>query len=300
MASQEIVLRNMEETFASLSISRHPSEVLAEAAKAANALNEVIAKKPKQVTFNGKKYLENEDWITLARFYGVTSRIKNTTFVEFGEGEVKVRGWEATAEAYRESTGQVIATADSMCLNDEENWGLRPKYEWVDGKRKQSGLIPVPLFQLRSMAQTRASSKVLSMVFKWVVVLGGFQPTPAEEMDENVIEGDSQGQQIRRPQRKEAAKTEEPKPRDPECISEAQGKRMYAICKQLKLSDDEIKAEMRRLLKDKAGNPLEHSRDMLKKDYEGFIDSVDPQFKHHDKPKAAAGGDSGKYDRENF
>lgn len=300
MASQESALVQMQEQFASLAISRHPSAVLAEAAQAANAIKEVIDKKKKKVIFNGEVYVENEDWITLARFYGVTAKIKSTNYVEFGT----VRGFESTAEAYLVSTGQVIGTADSMCLNDEDNWGMRAKYEYPDGRKTKVGEVPVPLFQLRSMAQTRASSKVLSLLFKWVVVLAGFRPTPAEEMDEMTIDAQpNSSPEIKRPQRKESkaeAKTEQP--RDPECISEPQSKRLYAICKQLKLSDEEIKAEMRRLLKDKAGNPLEHSRDMLKKDYEGFIDAVDPKFQHHDKPKGSADSSdrSGKYDRDNF
>jgi hypothetical protein len=69
-----------------------------------------------------------------------------------------------------------------MCLNDEERWSTRPKYEWQDGKRIRMGEEIVPLFQLRSMAQTRACAKALRNVFAWVVVLAGYKPTPAEEM----------------------------------------------------------------------------------------------------------------------
>ena len=53
-----------------------------------------------------------------------------------------------------------------MCLNDEPNW-----------KKK-------PLFQLRSMAQTRASSRVYASVFRFVTVLAdNVAGTPAEELD---------------------------------------------------------------------------------------------------------------------
>ena len=50
------------------------------------------------------------------------------------------------------------------------------------GKKVAVGSTPTPLFQLRSMAQTRACGKALSNLFKWVVVLAGYKPTPAEEM----------------------------------------------------------------------------------------------------------------------
>jgi hypothetical protein len=45
------------------------------------------------------------------------------------------------------------------------------------------GEVLVPWFQLASMAQTRAGAKALRNAFAWVVVLAGYQPTPAEEMD---------------------------------------------------------------------------------------------------------------------
>src|SRR6185437_14382005 len=59
----------------------------------------------------------------------------------------------------------VISSAEAMCLNDEPNWKSKP------------------MFQLKSMAQTRACAKALRNVLAWVVVLAGYAPTPAEEMD---------------------------------------------------------------------------------------------------------------------
>lgn len=148
----------------SLMFLRDPNVVLKEAGKAAAALKKVIDAKPKQIKFNGEIYLENEDWLTVARFYGVTSRIRSTTYVQFGEGDYTARGFEAIAEAYHIESERVLSMAESMCLSDEKTW------------------ITKPLFQLRSMAQTRASSRVLRQVFGWVVVLAGYKPTPAEEM----------------------------------------------------------------------------------------------------------------------
>ena len=149
----------------SLMFARDPKVVLAEAEKAAKALKRVIDSKPKQIKFNGEVYLENEDWLTVARFYGVTSRIRATHYVQYGDPETHfVFGFEAIAEAFHVERGEVISTAESMCLSDESTWAKKP------------------LFQLRSMAQTRASSRVLRQVFGWVVVLAGYKATPAEEM----------------------------------------------------------------------------------------------------------------------
>lgn len=163
-----------------MSLSRDPKIILAEAKRAATALKKVIDGRQKKLTFNGEQYLFNEDWLTVARFYGVTSRIRETRYVEYGDS---VRGFEAVAEAYLVHSGQIISTGEAMCLSDEPKWNMRAKYSYEKGRKVKVGEEPVPLFQLKSMAQTRASSRVLRQVFAWVVVLAGYQPTPAEEMD---------------------------------------------------------------------------------------------------------------------
>lgn len=146
----------------SLKIDRAPSEVLAEAQTAARALLGVINAKPKKVVFNGEQYLEFEDWQTVARFYGLTVRTLRTQSIQLGE----TRGFEAFAEVVHLASGAVVSAADAMCLSDEPNWSRKP------------------LFQLRSMAQTRACAKALRNALAWVVVLAGFRPTPAEELPE--------------------------------------------------------------------------------------------------------------------
>lgn len=161
-----------------IGVMREPKAVLAEAKIAAQALMTVVAQKAKPVVMNGEQYLEFEDWQTVAKFYGVTAKVVKTEFIDLGG----VKGFEATAEAIRLSDGMAISSADSMCLNDEDKWSTRSKFEYVNGKRTKVGDVAVPLFQLRSMAQTRACAKALRNVLAWVVVLAGFKPTVAEEM----------------------------------------------------------------------------------------------------------------------
>ena len=208
----------------SLEVGRDPVLVLAEAQKAAAALKDVIERKTKKVMFNGEQYLEFEDWQLVGKFYGVTPKILETKYVEYGE----VKGFEARAVAvvYDKRTGETTerSAADAMCLNDEENWGSRPKYEWHYVKKSggssledpgkeeiiweatdkgnrpkkvkvKVGEVPVPLFQLRSMAQTRACAKALRNVLAWVVVLAGYRPTPAEELDYDRERTKDQGEQ---------------------------------------------------------------------------------------------------------
>lgn len=144
-----------------LVMRRKPDEVIREARTAATALMEIIKNKPKSVKFNGEVYLEFEDWQLLGRFYNVSVKVIRTDEVMFSED---VQGFEAEAVAIHHD--QEISGAVAMCLNDERNWKDKP------------------LFQLRSMAQTRACAKAFRNVLGWVAVLGGCKPTPAEEMEE--------------------------------------------------------------------------------------------------------------------
>ena|SRR5215475_6689223 len=158
------VAMTIPKSFEGLSLQRAPETVLEEARRAARALADVIAKKPKKVVFGGEIYPEFEDWEMIGRFYSITAATVSTRFTVVGGA----RGYEATAEALdtRTSPATRISTAESMCMSDEANWQHKP------------------LFQLRSMAQTRACAKALRNVLGWVVVLGGLAPTPAEEMRE--------------------------------------------------------------------------------------------------------------------
>lgn len=160
-----------------LAMARDPNQVLAEAMNAAKALQSIIKQKAKPVVFGGKKYVEFEDWQVLGRFYGVTAKIVSTDYIDIGG----TKGFLARAEAI-DSTGRVISAAEAMCLNDEDKWSARAKYEYPNGVKTKTGEIPVPLFQLRSMAQTRACAKSLRNVLAWVVVMAGYEPTVAEEM----------------------------------------------------------------------------------------------------------------------
>lgn len=145
-----------------LGVPHPPEAVLQEAQKAAKALEKVVAGKKRPVIFRGEQYLEFEDWQTVAKFYGLCARTLEAEPVEiFG-----VKGAKAKAEVIDLRTGQVVGGAEAYCMRDEENWKEKP---W---------------FQLASMAQTRAGAKALRNVLAWVVVLAGYRPTPAEEIQE--------------------------------------------------------------------------------------------------------------------
>lgn len=183
-----------------LKLWRAPEEVLIEAQQAAAALQKRIAGKADPVRFNGEQYIENDDWQMLANFFGYSPKIESTEPFEMGD----VRGFKACAVLIHEHSGRIVGRGEALCLDDEENWGPRTKYEWQDvydasgqkirdaaGKslrhRVAIGTVPTPLFQLMSMAQTRACNKAMSNKLKWVVSLAGYATTPAEDMHEATL-----------------------------------------------------------------------------------------------------------------
>jgi len=160
MSGQELTVVDAQTTVLT-TMETAPAAVLAEAQKAAAALKDVIARKPKPVVINGEQYLEFEDLQTVGRFYGYTAGSEGQPeFVELGGA----RGFKATAIAI-DSRGIVRSRATAYCMDDEDRWGKAPTY------------------QLASMAQTRANAKALRNVLSWVTVLAGYKATPAEEMD---------------------------------------------------------------------------------------------------------------------
>jgi hypothetical protein len=217
MPTQELATVEHEgAALALVTMDSAPITVLNEARRAATALQQVIAQKPRKVVMNGKQYLEFEDWQTVGRFYGVTAKGDGDPEpVNMGQDDSgkPIRGFRASAVAV-DKMGHVLSRATAYCLTDEEKWGSRSKYVWMYAKKSggwspedpgkeeivwekneqtgkskpkkqkvQMGTESVPLFQLASMAQTRAAAKALRNVLSWVAVLGGYGTTPAEELD---------------------------------------------------------------------------------------------------------------------
>ena len=138
---------------------------MAEATAKAKVLTRVIAAQSDKyvVHAQGQEFLRYEAWATLAQGYGLTAGIETIENVLDTDGH-SVLGVKATA-ILRDSTGTQIGGAPAFCMFDEPNW-----------KNK-------PLAQVASMAGTRAAGKALRIGLSWVVVLAGYNPTPAEEFE---------------------------------------------------------------------------------------------------------------------
>jgi len=136
-------------------------EVLEHAAEAARELSRIAEEQHLYVKIGAGKHLKIEGWSTVGTHYNTTPMLESKEYLEI-DG---VWGVEATVVLINNVTGKIISRAASLCMSDEPNWKNKSKNH------------------ILSMAQTRAASKVLRMVFSWVAVMAGYEPTPAEEMD---------------------------------------------------------------------------------------------------------------------
>lgn len=197
MSQQAIELAKIE-----FGTFRRPESVVEEAAHVARVFQEkmqtILDANREPILFrmfNTSRHITRPGWQLLGSMYRVTAGIVPGS-CKYVELPGNINGWEATAEAIYVPTGHRISTADGMCLNDEPNWDERPT--------KKDPHAVVPLFQLRSMCQTRACSKVLSNLLSYVAIMAGCSGTSAEEMTgEPLVNGAGQTarQQTQQPQR---------------------------------------------------------------------------------------------------
>ena len=134
-----------------------PNAIVERASAQANALAKVIKQQKLSVNIGGREHVRIEGWTLLGTMLGVFP------VVEWSRPYMDV-GWEARVEA-RTLSGAVVGAAEAECLRIEDNWTDKPDYA------------------LRSMAQTRAASKALRLPLGFIMVLAGYEGTPAEEMD---------------------------------------------------------------------------------------------------------------------
>jgi hypothetical protein len=239
-----------------LTMSRPPETTLREAERVAEVLATQLFKKIPPPTINGKKYPTVEHWTTAASFFGVFTRITEVRHEEING----VSGFVAVAEA-TSSEGNVISRAEAMCMTDEPRWAGRP------------------LHQIRSMAQTRATSRVLRNIFSRIMVLAGCEATPAEDADGTWDRGEVHQSTTDAPKVNSASMrgtVAQPqtgqfgeKRRVPgKKISEPQRKRLYAISKGAGWTEQNVKDYIYAIW------GIEHTADILMDNYDEVCDYV--------------------------
>jgi hypothetical protein len=143
-----------------------PDEVVARAARHATALARVIKDRQLFTNIKGRNHVRVEGWTLLGSMIGVYAVPIWTHPVPEDwrdRGMDKPEGWQARVEA-RTLAGDVVGAATASCMRAERNWQDRDEYA------------------LESMAQTRATGKALRLPLGFVIVLAGYDATPAEEM----------------------------------------------------------------------------------------------------------------------
>lgn len=149
-----------------------PVKVIEGATRIATPLAGLVKKQGLAVNIQGREHVKVEGWTLLGSMLGVFPvTVWTREIVKDGKGW----GWEARVEAHTRD-GAVIGAAEAQCTRDENQWSFAPK-----GRNGQTQ-TPRDDYALRSMAQTRATSKALRQPLGFVMHLAGFEATPAEEM----------------------------------------------------------------------------------------------------------------------
>ena len=138
-----------------------PDDLLKMASKQATALKAVIDDKKLFTMIGQKKHVSVEGWMTLGAMNSLQAFTESVTVHKNEDGSI-----EATAivSARRVTDGVAVAQAEGFCSTRESRWKGRDEYA------------------VRSMAQTRATSKVFRQALAWVMVLAGYEATPVEEV----------------------------------------------------------------------------------------------------------------------
>lgn len=148
-----------------------PDEVISNATGIATSLAKIIKDKKLAKQIQGREYVQVEGWTTLGAMLGVTPRHLEELSKQLSDG-----GFQETVELVRINDGFVIGRATAICGVDEKDrngkstWGSRPVYA------------------RKSMAITRATGKAYRLAFSWIMVLAGYEATPAEEIPYNQTE----------------------------------------------------------------------------------------------------------------
>lgn len=133
-----------------------PQEIVARASSVATALARVIDERGLYSNIQGRRHVRVEGWTLCGSMLGVFPVCEWSRPIE--------GGWEARVVA-RTMGGVVVGAAEASCTRSERTWSGRDDYA------------------LRSMAQTRATSKAMRLPLGFIVSLAGYESTPAEEMD---------------------------------------------------------------------------------------------------------------------
>lgn len=175
---KEMVHAGEQQAAVTLFRTDDPVEVLQRAGAAATALSDALKRQGMTTKIQGRDHVNVEGWQTVGSMLGVYP-VKEwvrelpwpdelTEALQKQKAMGRVYGYEASYRAQR-ADGAVVGSGEGTCSRGE----VKP---WLD--RSDNAL--------RSMAQTRATSRALKSPLGFVVTMAGYTATPAEEMPDEV------------------------------------------------------------------------------------------------------------------
>lgn len=138
-----------------------PDAMIVRVTKIANILKSVIEQQKMFFKFGEKKHVTIDGWNTLGSLLSILPAENSVKKIE--------GGYEAKVDLINKNSGIIVGSASAICLRSERNWEKRDDYA------------------IRSMAVTRATGKAYRLAFSWIVTLAGYEPTPAEEMPDELL-----------------------------------------------------------------------------------------------------------------
>lgn len=143
-----------------------PAALIAGATAIASPLAKLIGDRNLYTRIQGRDYVRCEGWTTMGAMLGVIPQEVSNVCDENGV-------YVATVELVNIKTGAIVGRASAECGNPDEI-GKDGKPLWASRAA----------YARRSMAATRATGKAFRLSFSWIMALAGYEPTPAEEMDD--------------------------------------------------------------------------------------------------------------------
>ena len=182
-----------------------PAIIIEDATNIANQLADIIKQKKLYKRIGNKDHVYVEGWTTLGALIKVFPVLEYSRRLDREDELI----YESRVIA-QTLEGKVVGTGEALCSNKENNWRGRDEYA------------------IKSMSQTRATSKALRIPLGWIMTLAGYSATPAEEMSEDMIR--QPGKPARKPAKRRPAsarkpatpKSSVPDDVDPENVQEAE------------------------------------------------------------------------------
>ena len=164
--SQALAIREPGGELIATELHADPAATLEMAGQVASALQDVLEKQNLLQSMGGdRQHVLVDGMILTASFFNHTVQIAKDRRIELDGGF----GWEAHAELL-DQHGRVVSTAIGMAMSNETNRaGKNPPWTGAE-------------YSVRSMASTRATSRVVRTRFGFVLKMAGYDATPAAEM----------------------------------------------------------------------------------------------------------------------